>query len=576
MDDVTRLLVMSTTQPAMQTLPVGEHLEDFRIESVLGQGGFGITYKAVEETLQRHVAIKEFLPQQFAFRDGSGTVLPRSADDESMFQWGLTRFLDEARTLAKFRHPNIVSVMRFFERNGTAYLVMEFEEGMDLSRWLEGRPPPTEERLVHGILAPLLQGLARVHDKGLLHRDIKPGNVFIRRDGTPVLLDFGASRPHGSTTSQLTTIISAGYSPFEQYGTGAHQGPWSDLYALGGTMYRVITGKAPVDAIARAQGTRLTPAVEAGRGRYSERLLKAIDKALSEDIASRPQDAREFLELLGIEPPPRPHDEDATFVRPHSDQPTVPMFEPRRWPVVLGAVAVVLALGAGAIWWFGGLDGLLRSYAVAPSVAQPTPSPPEAGAAARNEPAGPVETPTGPVERPAERPADGPIEPPTELAEPAVALPSDEAAVPREDPPADASVAPPPAVPEPPSEDGIVAGLGLPPDVLTFRHEQIAGALLAFTSVRSKFDTCREIECSDLPVLVQQLRSTMEPQNWRRGDVQGAISIENPRLLDSESCPFMVDVRERITVTGQAREQLRTYCTSNGFDRVVQDAGDVT
>ncbi|HEX7037307.1 MAG TPA: protein kinase [Pseudomonadales bacterium] len=558
----------TTTQPANQTLPIGQQLEDFRIVALLGQGGFGITYKAVEETLQREVAIKEYLPQQFAFRDPDGTVRPRTAEDEEMYRWGLTRFLDEARTLAKFRHPNIVSVMRFFERNGTAYLVMEFEEGMDLGRWLHGRAPPSEERLVHDILAPLLQGLARVHDKGLLHRDIKPGNVFIRRDGSPVLLDFGASRPHGTSSSQLTTIISAGYSPFEQYGTGAHQGPWSDLYALAGTMYRVIAGQPPVDAIARAQGTRLTPAAEVGRGRYSERLLKAIDKALSVDIAERPQDAREFLTLLGIEPPPRPQDNDATFVRPRSDQPTVLMRKPRRWPIVLGGVVGALALAAGAVWWLGGLNTLLPSDAVTTAPPVPPaqePAPVQESSPAQGQTSGPS------AGEPAAAPSEQEPAPATATTQPA-SEPIDRP----EERPAEQPTTPPPAEPEPPSEDAIVAGLGLPADVLTFRHEQIAGALLAFTTVRTKFDTCREIDCSDLPVLLQQLRSTMEPQNWRRGEVQGAISLENPRRLDSESCPFMVDVRERITVTGSAREQLRTYCTSNGFDRVVQDAGDVT
>ena len=532
-----------TTVPA-QSLPVGHQLADYRITTVLGQGGFGITYKATEETLRREVAIKEYLPQQFAFRDGTGRVLPRSDEDEEMFRWGLTRFLDEGRALAMFRHPNIVSVMRFFEGNGTAYLVMEFEEGMDLGRWLEGRQAPDEKRLVHGILGPLLQGLARVHDKGLLHRDIKPGNIFIRRDGTPVLLDFGSSRPHGTqSSSQLTTIVSAGYSPFEQYGTGAQQGPWSDLYALAGTMYRVIAGRPPVDAIARAQGTPLTPAAEVGRGRYSDRLLKAIDRALSQDIAQRPQDARELLRLLGIEPPPLPDAGDATFVRPPAgDGPLAAARGRKREVAVLTGIAGAAIVVAAVYWRMSG-DSAVPAPSPVEQNAPVTAPPPDDAATAPEEPA---EDPSEVAEK---QPEEQPEEQPAEQA-------------------AD--------VPEPPSEDQIIAGLGMPSDVRSWRHEHLAGALLAYTSIKAQLDACQESGCSELPTLVGQLRAAMEPQGWRRGDVRGSFAIEKPRRLDNESCPFMIDVREQVTVGGESREQVRTYCTRNGYDRIVQEAGQVT
>ncbi|MGH8496877.1 MAG: protein kinase domain-containing protein [Gammaproteobacteria bacterium] len=328
-------------EPRHAALPAGYILEQFHITEVLGQGGFGITYQAIDTRLQRTVAIKEYLPRQYAFRDDDSTVLPRDDQDRETFDWGLKRFIDEARALARFRHPNIVAVMQFLEANGTAYLVMEYEEGRNLEAWLALHPEGVaEDILVDGILLPLLDGLEKVHDKGLLHRDIKPENVFMRRDGTPVLIDFGASRPHGkAATATATSLISVGYTPFEQYGGAGRQGPWTDLYALAGTMYRVIAGQKPPDAIARQQGDALQPAVEVGRARYSDEFLATVDRALALDPAERPQSAAEFRAMVqaGAE------NMDSTFVRPGPaktwlDRP------PARW--ALGAIAGLAVAGA--------------------------------------------------------------------------------------------------------------------------------------------------------------------------------------------------------------------------------------
>ncbi|MFW6093692.1 MAG: serine/threonine protein kinase [Pseudomonadota bacterium] len=569
---------MSETQVHSQTLPVGEVLDDYRITSVLGQGGFGITYKASEETLQREVAIKEYLPQQFAYRDGTGHVHPRSDKDEELFQWGLTRFLDEARALAMFRHPNIISVMRFFQRNGTAYLVMEFEEGMDLGAWLASHGRPDEELLVHGILGPLLEGLARVHDKGLLHRDIKPDNVFMRRDGTPVLIDFGASRPHGpQATSNLTSIISAGYSPFEQYGTGERQGPWSDLYALAGTMYRVVAGEPPVDAIARQQGTPLRPAVEAGQGAYSQGLLETLDRALAVDIDERPQDARAFLRLLGLTPPPEQDDPGATFVRPAAAGTATgapaAAARPRRKPLwaLAGLVLAAVAAGGG-YWWMNGEVDPRNWLAAATGAPAEEPAEQSDGESAE----APAETaavsqrpePSGSASPPAGEPQPQPDSAPDE---PVVARDPEDAEA-----PAQAPQSPPGGGEEPDPEDRIVAGLDLSSEVRSFRREQLLSALLAYTSIRERFEACQRSGCADMPALVQELQSAMETQNWRRGGIEGAVELENPRRLESDDCPFMIDVREWIDAGGERREQQRTYCTSNGFDRVVQEASGIT
>ncbi|HYI87498.1 MAG TPA: serine/threonine-protein kinase, partial [Burkholderiales bacterium] len=178
---------------ATNALPAGFALQEYRIEKVLGVGGFGLTYLALDGNLNLKVALKEFLPDDVATRGADQSIGPRSPDSAESFGWGKQRFLDESRTLASFRHPNIVRVMRFFEGNGTAYMVMEFVEGAALPDWIKTRRP-LSEALATSLIAPLLDGLQVVHKSGYLHRDIKPGNIYVREDGTPVLIDFGSAR----------------------------------------------------------------------------------------------------------------------------------------------------------------------------------------------------------------------------------------------------------------------------------------------------------------------------------------------------------------------------------------------
>src|SRR5437867_163750 len=212
---------------APNALPAGHALQEYRIEKVLGVGGFGLTYLALDENLHLRVAVKEYLPADIAVRASDRTIAPRSGESAEIFDWGKRRFLDESRTLASFRHPNIVRVMRFFEANGSAYMVMEFVEGAPLSDWIKTRRPLAEGAL-GALLRPLLDGLEVVHKSGYMHRDIKPGNIYIREDGSPVLLDFGSAR---MKASEVTAVVSPGYAPFEQYHTQGNQGPWSDVYA---------------------------------------------------------------------------------------------------------------------------------------------------------------------------------------------------------------------------------------------------------------------------------------------------------------------------------------------------------
>jgi serine/threonine protein kinase len=276
-------------------MPPQYRLHWYVLERVLGQGGFGITYLARDTNLDQLVAIKEYLPVDVATRRPDGTVRSRTEEQHERYRGGLERFIREARTLARFDHPNIVRVHSVFEFNDTAYMVMRFEEGQTLAALLERRQAMPEAELMQ-ILLPILDGLDLVHNAGFIHRDIKPDNIHIRADGSPVLLDFGSARNALGHSRTVTILIAPGYAPFEQYySSGESQGPWTDIYGLGATCYRAIAGRAPIDAIARSKGIlgstkeMLLPAVVVGNGRYSERLLRAVDHALEFAESGRPQ-----------------------------------------------------------------------------------------------------------------------------------------------------------------------------------------------------------------------------------------------------------------------------------------------
>jgi serine/threonine protein kinase len=286
-------------------LAAGARVESYEIAGILGVGGFGITYKGYDHQLHCDVAIKEYLPHGLALRtkDGS-TVIARSDDDKKYYQYGLERFLDEARILAKFKERSIVRVSRFLEANGTGYLVMDYEDGESLAERIK-QHGTLSEKDVRALLVPVLSGLRAVHAKGIMHRDIKPSNIFLRKDGSPVLLDFGAARQAlGEQTRTLTGIVTPGYGPFEQYGAMGRQGPWTDLYALGATLYHCIAGQAPPespDRIAALQDESrdpLKPAHEVGAGRYSRELLDIIDWMLAPAAKDRPQSSDDVLVRL--------------------------------------------------------------------------------------------------------------------------------------------------------------------------------------------------------------------------------------------------------------------------------------
>ncbi len=310
-------------------LPNGTRVGSYVVRSILGEGGFGITYLAEHAVLARRVALKELLPVDLATRGTGGEVSARSTRQEGDLAWAKDRFLEEARILARFRHPAIVSVHDVFEGNGTAYMATGYDEGEDLAHWLDGKGGPPAEGDVLVLLDELLGGLEEVHAVGLLHRDVKPANIYLKRAGGAMLLDFGSARQSVSSRSRpITSIVTPGYAPFEQYHEDGNQGPWTDLYALGGVVYRMLTGERPPEATKRERRDPMTPLAERLRGRYSAGLLEAADWALRVEEEERPQSVAQWRDALpglsardttvaGLSAPPSTEREgDSTTIKP--------------------------------------------------------------------------------------------------------------------------------------------------------------------------------------------------------------------------------------------------------------------
>jgi serine/threonine protein kinase len=304
-DTVTARDTSHAMRTSAQALSAGTQIDSFRIESVLGQGAFGITYRAADLALQRAVAIKEYFPSDLANRgDDHTTITPRHEQDAEAFEYGMRRFLDEARTLAIFDDPNIVRVTRFLEQNGTAYLVMEYEDGCSLLEVLQTRKHLDAQKS-RAVAVHILRGLRALHTKNYLHRDVKPANIFIRKSGPPVLLDFGAARAAIEQKARgLTVMLTPGYAPLEQYSDEMEQGPWSDIYALGATLYHCLIGRPPLAATERVAyahtrstdpvGAALASALEDDNSTLADTILWMMAPTAEE----RPQSADDALAAL--------------------------------------------------------------------------------------------------------------------------------------------------------------------------------------------------------------------------------------------------------------------------------------
>jgi serine/threonine protein kinase len=291
-----------SAEPHRLALPVGFQVEHFRIEAVLGKGGFGITYLAVDLQLGKRVAIKELLPDTIATRVEGLTVVPHSVGMQENWEWARDRFLEEARILATFSHPAIVGVHRLIEANGTVYMVMDYVEGESYEARLQRIGTEPDQESLMAVIGPILSGLEEVHAHGLLHRDIKPENILIDKRGQPVLIDFGSARESVGKTMTMTSIVTHGYSPIEQYQTKGRMGPWTDIYAMAAVMHRAITGNKPPVASDRVLDDSYESAVIRCSSKYSHEFCFAVDQALEIRPESRPHSIFEWRERLSVDP----------------------------------------------------------------------------------------------------------------------------------------------------------------------------------------------------------------------------------------------------------------------------------
>ncbi|MET3442217.1 serine/threonine protein kinase [Variovorax paradoxus] len=366
-------------------LPVGSRLAEFEITRVVGQGGFGVVYEAWDHTLERVVAIKEYLPTSLSARQHDGAVVPLSERHRETFDLGMRSFMNEARLLAQFDHPSLLKVYRFWQERGTTYMVMPFYRGDTLRQALVSIPAGVDEAWLIRIMDGVTQALAVMHGANCYHRDIAPDNIILLEgSGRPVVLDFGAARRVITDKTQaITVILKPGYAPIEQYAEmpDMSQGAWTDVYALAAVMHVAVCGRAPPPSVARLLSDSYVPLAgnEILRQRYSLRLLQAIDAGLGVRPESRPQSMAEFRAALDLEtghslaPTPRTTPPVSSGARNKSnsnaDAPTVIGRGKAPAPgtdsggggggkgkavAAIASVAVAAVVAGGGWWWYQG------------------------------------------------------------------------------------------------------------------------------------------------------------------------------------------------------------------------------
>jgi serine/threonine protein kinase len=360
-------------------LPAGTRLGEFEITGVLGEGGFGIVYLAHDSSLERQVALKEYMPS-FASRSTQAQVSVKSAQNADSFEAGLRSFINEARMLAQFDHPALVKVYRFWEANGTAYMVMPYYHGATLKQVLRERSAAPDEAWLKALLGPLLDAIAVMHQHQCFHRDIAPDNILMLDEGRPLLLDFGAARRAISGMNQaFTVILKQNYAPIEQYAEmpGMSQGAWTDLYALASVVHFAIDGHAPPPALSRMMADPYVPLASRFAGRYSQGFLEAVDRALAFRPEGRPQSVAEMRAMLGLDAEaPREHARPApppASAIPASAPAGGDDAAPRTSRLLIAGIGVVVLGAAGLVGW-----SRLRhpQAAVAPTVASAPPAQP--------------------------------------------------------------------------------------------------------------------------------------------------------------------------------------------------------
>ena len=295
-------------QQANHALPAGYQLDEYRIEHQFSLGGFSIVYLATDATGQ-FVAIKEYLPNSLALR-GEGEIKPTISEEHlPAFRYGMKCFFEEGRALAKLSHPNVIRVLNFFRANDTVYMVMEYERGRTLQEMIQKNRAIITENFIRNVFTKLLNGLREVHSHKLLHLDLKPSNIYMRNDYTPVLIDFGAARQTLATdTPMLKPMYTPGFASPEHYKQRELLGPWSDIYSVGASMYACMAGSAPQAADIRCEKDRLIPAMVRWEGQYSDQLLETVDWCLCLNHFYRPQSVFALQKALteAVEKPEQP------------------------------------------------------------------------------------------------------------------------------------------------------------------------------------------------------------------------------------------------------------------------------
>ncbi len=360
-------------------LPVGTRLAEFDITGVLGIGGFGIVYLAYDSALERQVALKEYMPS-FARRGTGANVSVLSSHNADSLEAGRRSFINEAKLLAQFDHPSLVKVYRFWEANGTAYMVMPYYRGPTLKQALLARQTPPDEAWLKALLAPLLDALEQIHASRCFHRDIAPDNILMLDDARPLLLDFGAARRAiGDSNHAFTVILKQNYAPIEQYAEmpGMDQGPWTDLYALASVIHFAIDGVAPPPAMSRMMTDPYVPLASRHAQRFSAGFLTAIDRALAFKPADRPQSVAELRSLLGLEAGDHHRYAAAPAAAPApqaaSTAAAVPVqsgAKPRRTMAMAAAGVAGIALAGLAAWMLSGPNAPPQAPVDAPAQAR--------------------------------------------------------------------------------------------------------------------------------------------------------------------------------------------------------------
>ncbi|MET3075515.1 MULTISPECIES: serine/threonine-protein kinase [Pantoea] len=284
-------------------LPAGYRFNEFEIKEVIGGGGFGIVYRAWDHQLERTIAIKEYMPVSLAVRAADMSLELRGERFHKLFTAGRNSFIQEARLLARFNHPGLLHVLRFWEENGTAYMGTLYYSGMTLKEWQITSPDSIDENWIRRLLPPLFGAIDTIHAAGYLHRDISLDNIQIQENQLPVLLDFGSARKEiGNLSDETEIMLKPGFAPIEQYSEEGEieQGPWTDIYALGAVLHNLITGHAPPVSVVRCIEDNYQPLVERKPEGYSLPLLHAIDCALAMKPADRPQSIDAFASLIDL------------------------------------------------------------------------------------------------------------------------------------------------------------------------------------------------------------------------------------------------------------------------------------